>query len=87
MIIYKRIYKDCVEQIAPNQFRYFNAVGSRETLFSVQVLFQRCKDVNCNVFVYPKAFDRVRHDIMIRILKKIEIGEKYLSILTNLYWR
>jgi len=75
----------CEEQIAPNQFGFLNEVGTRETLFSVQVLFQRCRDVNCNVFVslvdYQKAFDRVRHDKMIRILEEIGIDEKDLRII------
>lgn len=50
-IIHKRIHKLCEEQIAPNQFGFINAVGTREALFSVQVLFQRCRDVNKDIFV------------------------------------
>jgi len=66
-------------------------ISTREALSSVHVLFQRCKDVNCNVFVclidYQKAFNRVIHDIMIRILEEIGIDEKDLRIYANLYWR
>lgn len=46
-IIHKRIYRLCEDQIFPNQFEFVNAVGTREALFSIQVLFQRCRDVNC----------------------------------------
>jgi len=87
-IIHKRVYRLCEEQIALNQFGFLNAVGTRKALFSVQVLFQRCKDVNCNVFVclvdYQKAFDRIRHDIMIKVLEEIRIDEKDLRIIANL---
>lgn len=79
----------CEDQIAPNQFGFFNSVGTRETLFSVQFILKRCRDVNCSVFVclvdYQKAFDRVRHDIMIRTLEEIGIDED-LRIIANLYW-
>lgn len=89
-IIHKRIYKKCEEEIAPNQFGFLNAVGTREALFSIQVLVQRCRDVNCNVFAclidYQKAFDRVKHDKMIDILKNMGIDSKDLKIITNLYW-
>lgn len=89
-IIHKRIYKKCEEEIAPNQFGFLNAVGTREALFSIQVLVQRCRDVNCNVFAclidYQKAFDRVKHDKMIDILKNTGIDSKDLKIITNLYW-
>uniref|UniRef100_A0A8D8S118 Craniofacial development protein 2 n=1 Tax=Cacopsylla melanoneura TaxID=428564 RepID=A0A8D8S118_9HEMI len=89
-IIHRRIYKLCEEQIAPNQFGFVNAVGTREALFSVQVLFQRCRDVNKDVFLclidYQKAFDRVKHDKMVEVLKKIGISERDIQIIVNLYW-
>jgi Reverse transcriptase (RNA-dependent DNA polymerase) len=73
-IIHNRIYQKCEEQISHNQFGFVNAVGTREALFSVQVLFQRCRDVSCNVFAclidYQKAFDRVRHKQMMDVLQR-----------------
>lgn len=89
-VIHKRIYRICEEQIGPNQFGFVNAVGTREALFSVQVLFQKCRDVSCDVFAclidYKKAFDRVRHDQMIDVLKKTGMDGKDLRIIANLYW-
>lgn len=35
---------------------------------------------------YQKAFDRVKHNKMIEVLKKIGISEKDLQIIVNLYW-
>uniref|UniRef100_A0A8D8XEP5 Craniofacial development protein 2 n=1 Tax=Cacopsylla melanoneura TaxID=428564 RepID=A0A8D8XEP5_9HEMI len=89
-VIHRRIYRICEQQISPNQFGFVNAVGTREALFSAQVLFQKCRDVSCNVFAclidYKKAFDRVRHEQMIEILKETGIDGKDLRIITNLYW-
>lgn len=89
-VVHRRIYKICEEEIAPNQFGFVNAVGTREALFSVQVLFQRCRDVNCNVFAclidYRKAFDRVQHNKLVNILRNIGISKKDLNIIINLYW-
>lgn len=57
------------EQILDNQFGFINAVGTREALFGVRVLIQRCRDVNCGVYAcsidYEKAFDRDQHQNMI----------------------
>lgn len=50
-IIHRRIYNICEGHISPNQFGFINAVGTREALFSVQVLFQRSRDVNCDIYV------------------------------------
>uniref|UniRef100_A0A8D8W5N2 Craniofacial development protein 2 n=2 Tax=Cacopsylla melanoneura TaxID=428564 RepID=A0A8D8W5N2_9HEMI len=89
-IIHKRIYKKCESQISPNQFGFVNAVGTREALFAIQILVQRCRDVNCDVYIclvdYQKAFDRVKHGKMIDILKETGIDEKDLRIIGNLYW-
>uniref|UniRef100_A0A8D9EV91 Craniofacial development protein 2 n=1 Tax=Cacopsylla melanoneura TaxID=428564 RepID=A0A8D9EV91_9HEMI len=89
-IIHRRIYRLCEEEIAPNQFGFRNAVGTREALFSVQVLFQKCRDVSCDVYAclidYQKAFDRVKHEKMIEILKQTGIDNRDLKIISNLYW-
>lgn len=89
-IIHRRIYKTMEEALAPTQFGFRDAVGTREALFSVQVLFQRCRDVNCDVYAcfvdYAKAFDRVQHHRMIEILKNVGIDDKDRRIITNLYW-
>ena len=89
-IIHRRIYKLCEEQIAPTQFGFRNAVGTREALFSIQVLFQRCRDMNYDIYAcfidYQKAFDRVQHYKMIEVLKNVGIDDKDLRIISNLYW-
>lgn len=89
-IIHKRIYSVCESQISPNQFGFIKAVGTREALFAVQVLVQRCRDVNCDVYAclvdYQKAFDRVKHDKMVKILRETGIDDKDLRIIGNLYW-
>jgi len=54
------------------QFGFRNSVGTREAIFSLQVLIQRARDVNHDVYAcfidYQKAFDRVKHDKLIKIL-------------------
>lgn len=65
-------------------------MGTREALFSLQVLFQRCRDVNSDIYAcfidYQKAFDRVQHTKMIQILEGLGLNKKDLRIIVNLYW-
>lgn len=71
-IIHQRIFKICEEQMSNTQFGFRNAMGTREAIFSLQVLFQRASDVNQNIYAcfidYQKAFDNVKHDKLIEIL-------------------
>lgn len=46
-IIYRRVYKIGEERIADTQFSFMIVVDTRDTL---QVVFQRCRDVHCNIY-------------------------------------
>ena len=62
-IIHKRIYHKCERNTSDNQFGFKSGIGTREALFSLQVLIQNCRDVNKDIFLffidYEKACDRV----------------------------
>lgn len=69
------------------QFGFRDTMGTREALFRVQILFQRCRDVNCDVnFVdYEKAFDMVQHNKLIKVLQDAGLDDKDERIIINLY--
>lgn len=89
-IIHDRIYSKCEATISKNQFGFRNGFGTREALFSIQVLIQNCKDVQKDIFIcfvdYEKAFDKVRHSKLIEILQKLDINQKDLRCIQKLYW-
>jgi len=55
----------------------------------VLVLFQRCYDVSCDVYVcfinYSKAVDNVKHDKLMLILQSIGLDNKDIPII-HLYY-
>ena len=89
-IIHTRIYKKCESQMGQSQFGFRNGVGTREALFSLNVLVQRCRDMNVDVYAcfvdYTKAFDCVRHEKMIEILRATGVDTNDLRIISKLYW-
>lgn len=89
-IIHGRIYGKLEEKIGNTQFGFRKGLGTREALFGVQVLIQRCRDVNYDVYLcaidFEKAFDRVHHNKMLEILKASGIDDKDIRIIGNLYW-
>lgn len=89
-IIHTRIYKKCDIQVDNTQFGFRRGFGTREALFSLNVLAQRCRDMNVNVFTcfidYRKAFDCVKHHKMIEILKDTGVDQQEIKIISNLYW-
>ncbi|CAK1603571.1 unnamed protein product [Parnassius mnemosyne] len=88
--IHERIRVKCDEQLADSQFGFRSGVSTREALFAIQVLVQKCLDMQQDVFLcfidYEKAFDRVLHDSLIAILQNIGLDGKDIRIILNLYW-
>ena len=76
--------------IGKTQFGFRQGLGTREALFTFNVLVQRCLDVSQDVYVcfldYNKAFDKVRHDQLLNVLKSKHLDHKDLRIIHNLYY-
>uniref|UniRef100_A0A8D8SJ40 Craniofacial development protein 2 n=2 Tax=Cacopsylla melanoneura TaxID=428564 RepID=A0A8D8SJ40_9HEMI len=89
-VIHKRIVNKLEENISDTQFGFRNGLGTREALFAYNVIIQRCLDVNQTVYVcfldYNKAFDKVRHGLLISILKDENIDSRDIQIIKNLYF-
>lgn len=89
-IIHGRIRKKCEEVIGATQFGFRDSLGTREPLFCLQVLLQKCRDMQQEVYIglidYAKAFDKVQHEKMIKILQDIGLDARDIRIIRNLYW-
>lgn len=89
-IIHKRIYRKLEEGISNTQFGFREGLGTREALFGINVLFQRCLDVNKEVYAcyidFEKAFDKVKHDKLHQLLISKGIDSDDARIIINLYW-
>ena len=89
-IIHERIYKEIERNLSESQFGFRCGLGTRDALFGLQVLLQRCRDLNSDVYIcfidLEKAFDKVKHQILLEILKKTGINGMDLRIINNLYF-
>ena len=60
------------------------------TVINLRTISERAADVQKDVYIcfidYTKAFDRVKHFKMRECLSEIGIDDKYLQIISKLYW-
>lgn len=88
-IIQNRVRPKCDEQLGDSQFGFRSGVGTREALFALNVLVQKCRDMQTDVLMcfidYEKAFDRVKHQHLLRLLTDIGLDGKDVRIIRNLY--
>jgi hypothetical protein len=89
-IIHNRIFRKCEEDMDDTQFGFRSGLSTREALFSLNVLVQRCLDVNVDVYMcfidYEKAFDTVRHPKLLELLQEKGIDARDIQLIANLYW-
>lgn len=89
-IIHNRIYKKAEERIGKTQFGFRTGIGTREAIFSLSQITEKAMEMNIPLFLcfidYEKAFDRIRHDKLIEILKKIGLDSKDIRIIRDAYW-
>lgn len=89
-IIHGRIYRKIEENIDSSQFGFRSGLGTREALFSLNVLIQRCLDINQDIHIcyidFEKAFDKVRHETLIKVLQSQNIDYQDIRIIQELYW-
>jgi len=60
-VIHTRIYKKAEKHMSQEQFGFCNELGTREALFSIQILVQRCRDINQKVYLCFIDFERMKN--------------------------
>lgn len=90
-VIHSRIYRKCEEMSGDTQFGFIKGLGTREALFSVKLLVQKCYDQRQDVFIcfidYQRAFDNVKHEPLMERLQEIGVDGKDIRIIKELYWQ
>ena len=65
--------------------------GTRNAIFTLRMLCERATEHQQSVFLccidYQKAFDKVRHNLLLSMLKQIGIDDKDYSIIHDLYFQ
>ncbi|GFO42984.1 endonuclease-reverse transcriptase [Plakobranchus ocellatus] len=77
-------------EIAEEQCGFVEGKGTTNAIYILRTLIERALEVQKDVYLcfidYTKAFDRVRHDEIIKQLTQLKIDGKDLRIIKNMYW-
>ena len=64
--------------------------GTRNAIFVLRRFAERSVEKQKNVYAcfidYSKAFDNVKHGPLISMLQTLDVDDKDIRLLTNLYW-
>jgi len=88
-IILERCRSKIRPEIAPYQYGFMPDRGTRNAIFILRMLSERSIQHQQSIFIcfvdYKKAFDRVQHKQLLRLLKQIGLDQKDQRIIYNLY--
>ena len=80
-----------LDEIAPVQYGFMPDKGTGNVIFVLRRLVERSvkkqRDVYTCFFDYSKAFDTVKHELLVELLQSLDVDKSETSLLTNLYWK
>ena len=89
-VIQRRLTDKIDQEVSRLQSGFRPGVGTREGIFNLRTICERALEVRKDIYIcfidYAKAFDKVKHSMMIECLSEIGINDKDLQIITKLYW-
>ena len=77
-------------EIADVQCGFVEDMGTRNAIWMVRMLTERAIEMQKDLYMcfidYTKAFDKVQHEELLRLLQTLDIDGKDIRLIRNLYW-
>ena len=90
-VVMTRVRGRTLQEIAPELYGFMPDKGTRNAIFLLRRMSERAigeqKDIYACFINYCKAFDSVRHEQLLDILKAIDVESHDVQLLANLYWK
>ena len=77
------------DQIVPEKYGFMLDTGTGNAIFVLRMLVERSIEKRKYVYVfihYSKAFDTVKHKVLVDLLQSLDIDQAELRLLTSHYW-
>ena len=88
-IVLQRIRRKILPEIPETRFGFMRDRGTRNAIFVLRMIGERAIEHQQDLFLcfidYQKAFDRVRHKELFKILANIQIDDKDMRIIRTIY--
>ena len=89
-IVINRIRGRTLHESAPEQYGFMPDKGTGNAIFVLRMLVERSIEKQQDVYVcftdYSKAFDTVKHKLLVDLSQSLDVDQAELRLLISLYW-
>jgi len=89
-LIKRRITPIIKRLLAESQMGFRKGKGTRDAIFQLHIVTQRAIQVKRKIYAcfvdYQKAFDRVKYDKLVEVMRRAGIPELEMKLIVSLYW-
>ena len=89
-IVINRIRRRTLHEITPEQHGFMPDQGTENDIFVQRMFVERSIEKQKYVYVcfvdYSKAFDTVKHKLLVDLLQSLDVDQAALRLLINIYW-
>ena len=89
-VVMERMRGKIRNEVGREQFGFMEGKGTANAIFILRMICERSIEMQKDLYVcfidYEKAFDRVKHDELVKMLENIGVDGKDVRLVKNLYW-
>ena len=90
-IVLNRIRNKIKPEISEEQYGFVKGKGTANAIFTLRMIMERAIEMQRDVYLYfidyEKAFDTVRHEEMLKMLERIQVDDRDIRLIRNLYYQ
>ena len=89
-VIDERLKRNIEETVDRAQFGFRKGKGTRDAIFVLRTIIERAIEKQKDLFMcfvdFEKAFDMVRHEVLVDRLRVLGVDTADIRVMSNLYW-
>ena len=89
-VLLRRLRERIRREVSEEQCGFVEGKGTSNAIFMLRTMAERVIEKQRDLYVcfidYEKAFDKVKHEVLMEILRDIGVAGKEYRVIKNLYW-
>ena len=86
-----KIESEVADHVDEMQYGFRKDKGTRNAILLLRMIMERAIEKQKNMYMcfidLEKAFDTVKHGLLVDVLRRLGVDDKYIRVIARLYWK